>query len=137
MGKNRRPTLKATNACRSITLRNFPGKFSPAETAEVALTHTPRGSKRTYLGGVPKTTGTTDDIGAYVMDTDLPAGRCSVAPSKLGFATRTKAPMAVSAGATSYANLYHVGPAQRLAYVVSLGVHRAAVRPFDFTQGKL
>ena len=73
----------------------------------------------------------------YVMDTALPAGRYLVAASKLGFATRTNAPMAVSAGATSYANLYHVRPARCLAYVVSLATDRAAVRPFDCTQGNL
>jgi len=113
------------------------GKRAGTGAHVAALTHTPRGSKRTYLGGVLKTTGTTDDIGVYVMDTALPAGRHSVAASRLGFATRSKAPTAVSAGATSYANLYHVRPAQPLAYVVSLGIGGAAVRPFDFTQGKL
>jgi len=98
------------------------GKWAGTGARVAAPTHTPRGSKRTYLGGVPKTTGTTDDIGVYVIDTALPAGRCSVAANKLGFATRTKAPMAVSARAPSYANLYHVRPARCLAYVVSLGL---------------
>jgi len=63
-------------------------------------------SVEAYLGGELKATAITNSIGVYVIDSDLPPGIYSVAASKLGFATQTKAPIAVSAGATSYANFF-------------------------------
>ncbi|UCH36212.1 MAG: carboxypeptidase regulatory-like domain-containing protein [Armatimonadota bacterium] len=57
-----------------------------------------------YLNDRARGSGVTNAAGIYVIDSDLPAGTYSVAASKPGYETQTKAPVTVTAGETSYVN---------------------------------
>ncbi|UCH34569.1 MAG: carboxypeptidase regulatory-like domain-containing protein [Armatimonadota bacterium] len=62
---------------------------------------------KAYSGGLLWATATTTaPYGVYYIDSDLPAGTFTVQASKAGYLPQTKAGIAVTAGATSYANFF-------------------------------
>jgi len=61
---------------------------------------------KAYLGGVLKSTKTTNSSGIYLMDAELPAGTYALTADKPGYETQTKAGISASAGATTYVNFF-------------------------------
>jgi hypothetical protein len=67
-------------------------------------TFVPGAAVAAYLAGKAQASATTDTIGMYAIDSELPAGTYAVAAGKAGYVTQVKAPVTVASGQTSYVN---------------------------------
>ena len=87
------------------------GKWAGTGAHVAAPTHTPRGSKRTYLGGVLSMGGmvratamSTAPYGVYEMDSDLAPGTYTTYAAKGGYVSFGRIGIAVTSGATTFAD---------------------------------